>query len=90
MKAKALRIIALLVLALLTMAAPCPPDPGNTFYVVHEARLESGQVTLGGAVWIFSDQVDGLLTLQFPRDGAGNVVDGTLVARQRHSDIWVV
>jgi hypothetical protein len=78
MKAKALRMIALLLLALLTAAGPCPPpDPTNTVYVVHEATQESGHVQLGHAL-LYSDRVDGMLTLQFSRDGEGDFVDGGL------------
>jgi hypothetical protein len=76
MNAKALRITALLLLALLTTAAPCdPPTAAGTVYVVH-GGYESGHVTLASDVWTFSDQINGSLELQFTRDGVGNVVDG--------------
>ena len=89
MKAKLLRIAALLTVALLTMASPCvPTGPTDTVYVVHEAQLESGPVTLGHAL-LFGDRVDGVLTLQFSRDGAGNIIDGPVTLKDFYLTMFV-
>jgi hypothetical protein len=88
MKAKLLRIAALLTVALLTTAAPCDPTGADTVYVVHEAQSESGPVTLGHA-YLFGDRSDGFLTLQFSRDGAGNIVDGPVTLKNFYLTMFV-
>ena len=80
MKAKALRIVALVLLALLTTAAPCDPTGADTVYVF-QSELDRGGMGFGipslPAIWFRADGfTEGSLTVRFSRDSLGNVVDG--------------